>query len=226
MLVEGIHLYRLIVIVYGYERNFKWLYYIVGWVVPVPIVCISAGIRYTHYGQNGTCWLSTEDGFSWAFVGPVLLIISLNLIILALVVKTIMTLNKESLDHDNIAIVRSGLKTAFMLLPMLGITWIFGLLANFTIVFAYLFTIFNSVEGVWLVVVCCVLNMEVREAVLSMWQRQMNSNRVGHEPPGGTGYEMAPGEMAQPERKGVQVHVHIHANVDVQSIPEFANVES
>ena len=31
MLVEGIHLYRLIVIVYGNEKNLKWLYYVIGW---------------------------------------------------------------------------------------------------------------------------------------------------------------------------------------------------
>ncbi len=31
MLVEGLHLFRLIVIVYGHEKNMKWLYYAVGW---------------------------------------------------------------------------------------------------------------------------------------------------------------------------------------------------
>ena len=44
---------------------------------------------------------------------------------------------------------RSGLKTAFMLLPMLGVTWIFGLLANqpiFGIYFTYLFVGLNSFE--------------------------------------------------------------------------------
>ncbi|XP_072018169.1 adhesion G-protein coupled receptor D1-like [Amphiura filiformis] len=222
MLVEGIHLYRLIVIVYGNERNLKWLYIIVGWVVPLPIVCISAGIRHTHYGQNGSCWLSTDDGFSWAFVGPVILIITLNIIVLAIVMKTIITLSNLDSENANIAKIRSGLKTAFMLFPMLGITWIFGLLANYSIIFAYLFTILNSVEGVWFVFVCCILNTEVREAVLLTWERKRNANRVGNDASTeDTGYE-----MRQSTRTQVQVHVHVHTQVEVQPAHESENVKT
>ena len=31
MLIEALHLYRLIVVVYGGERNLTWLYYAIGW---------------------------------------------------------------------------------------------------------------------------------------------------------------------------------------------------
>lgn len=43
---------------------------------------------------------------------------------------------------------RAAVKSAFLLLPLLGLTWVFGLLAvnNNTSVFAWLFTIFNSLQ--------------------------------------------------------------------------------
>lgn len=45
-------------------------------------------------------------------------------------------------------ISRSGVKGAMFLLPLLGLTWIFGLLAvnEDTIIFQYLFAIFNSLQ--------------------------------------------------------------------------------
>ena len=44
--------------------------------------------------------------------------------------------------------IRSGVKAAIFLLPLLGLTWVFGLLAvnQYTIIFQYLFAIFNSLQ--------------------------------------------------------------------------------
>ena len=43
---------------------------------------------------------------------------------------------------------RTSLKAAVVLLPLLGMTWIFGMLAinNDTIAFAWIFTILNSLQ--------------------------------------------------------------------------------
>jgi len=43
---------------------------------------------------------------------------------------------------------RSGVKAALVLMPLLGITWVFGLFSvnAKTVVFQYLFAIFNSLQ--------------------------------------------------------------------------------
>lgn len=62
------------------------------------------------------------------------------------------------------------MKGAVLLLPLLGLTWTFGLLAvnSETIVFQYLFTIFNSLQGCFVFIFHCIMNSEVRQA----WNRK------------------------------------------------------
>jgi len=55
----------------NHKRNVEFFH--VG--LPVILVGISAAIRPGGYGNEKNCWISTEDGLIWAFVGPVLLII-------------------------------------------------------------------------------------------------------------------------------------------------------
>lgn len=63
---------------------------------------------------------------------------------------------------------RMSLKAAAVLLPLLGLTWIFGFLAvnapgteTVSYVFTYLFTIVNSCQGVLLFIFHCLLNVDV-----------------------------------------------------------------
>ena len=52
MLVQGINLYYKFVKVYGAEKNRLPLYFGIGWVLPVPIIVISAGIRFYSYSAT------------------------------------------------------------------------------------------------------------------------------------------------------------------------------
>lgn len=47
-----------------------------------------------------------------------------------------------------VCLFRLGIKSTVVLLPLLGITWLFGVLAfdKNTVVFLYLFAIFNSLQ--------------------------------------------------------------------------------
>ncbi|XP_033643415.1 adhesion G-protein coupled receptor D1-like [Asterias rubens] len=165
MLVEGIHLYRLIVTVYGSEKQMAKFYCLLGWGSPLLIVGISSSAtQLKGYGvPNLACWLSAEDGFIWAFVAPVCVIMLVNFLVLCMVIKTTVTaLNVCKVD--NMTKVKTGLRSSLVLLPLLGISWGVGLVAHLHVAFQYTFVLMNSFQGVWLVTVCCVMNGEVRNA--------------------------------------------------------------
>ena len=59
--------------------------------------------------------------------------------------------------------LRTGVRASAALLPLLGITWLFGLLgfSYDTIVFKYIFAIFNSLQGLMVFIFHCALNDKV-----------------------------------------------------------------
>ena len=61
--------------------------------------------------------------------------------------------------------VKAGLKASAVVLPLLGITWLFGLLSfsSSTVAFKYIFAISNSLQGLMIFIFHCLLNKQVRE---------------------------------------------------------------
>nr|XP_006818795.1 PREDICTED: uncharacterized protein LOC102807533 [Saccoglossus kowalevskii] len=166
MLAEGIHLYRQIVAVYGSERSWMNYYYTMAWGTPFLIVAITAGIRIEDYGAVNHCWLSVESGLIWAFVGPAILIMTGNLVVLIMVVRVVVSASHASGQKQNDH-VKAGVKSSLLLLPLLGITWCFGLFATGeeTIAFLYIFSILNSLQGLFIFLFHVVYNSEVRAAL-------------------------------------------------------------
>ena len=77
--------------------------------------------------------------------------------------------------------VKAWLRRSLILLPVLGITWSFGLLTFFssTIVFHYLFTIFNSLQGFFIFFNFCVLDSEVGFLVILVTTFNLDFRIVG-----------------------------------------------
>jgi hypothetical protein len=153
MLSEGIMLYMLIVKVFSSIADKWYLFLPLGWGTPLIVIIVSASIRYYLYGTESYCWLSSEEYMRWSFVGPIILIIGINVIFLFLTVIEIIKSRKfggTELHVKNIDLVKCGVKGVIVLLPLLGITWIIGIFAvsDQTTVFLWLFTIFNSFQGV------------------------------------------------------------------------------
>ncbi|XP_033644848.1 adhesion G-protein coupled receptor D1-like isoform X2 [Asterias rubens] len=165
MLVEGVHLYMKVVKVYGSENIKIYRYVLIGWVAPAAICLISVAVNVEGYGTDRSCWLDTTSGAIWAFVAPALLVITFNMLVLAMVVRIVVHSTKlhQEKQHDHI---KAGLKGALVLLPILGMTWLFGMLAfnSATIVFQYLFVIFNSFQGLFIFLIYCVFNSEMKAA--------------------------------------------------------------
>ncbi|XP_071507102.1 adhesion G-protein coupled receptor D1-like [Diadema antillarum] len=171
MLMEGIYILMQTRTAYG--KGVKtWMYLIIGWGFPLVIVSISFGIRFNGYGTENHCWLSATDGLMWAFAIPVLIVIAINTVVLIMVIRVFMSL-KANADKTEVERFRAGARAILMLQPLLGFTWIFGLLSSYdtSLFFTYMFVIFNSLQGVFIFILHCVMNEEVKKAFRSKYRR-------------------------------------------------------
>ncbi|CAN9500363.1 unnamed protein product [Ophioblennius macclurei] len=166
MCIEGIHLYLIVVgVIYNkgfLHRNF----YIFGYGSPAVVVAISATLGSKYYGTDKVCWLSTENHFIWSFIGPACLIILVNLLAFGVIIYKVYrhtAVKKPEISHyENI---RSCARGALALLFVLGATWTFGVLhiLNETTLTAYLFTITNAFQGMFIFIFLCVLSRKIQE---------------------------------------------------------------
>ncbi|KAK7501402.1 hypothetical protein BaRGS_00007206 [Batillaria attramentaria] len=86
MCLEGVQLYAMLIEVFESERSRVLWFYLFGYGVPAVIVAISAGIYSQGYGTDVHCWLSTERGFIWSFVGPALAVMAVNTVMLSMAI--------------------------------------------------------------------------------------------------------------------------------------------
>ncbi|KAF7240816.1 Adhesion G-protein coupled receptor D1 [Varanus komodoensis] len=96
MLVEGFHLYSMVIKVFGSEESKHLYYYGIGWGCPFLIWVISITTAVDSYGENHNCWLSLEHGVIWAFVGPALFVIMVNIGILVAVTRVISRISADN----------------------------------------------------------------------------------------------------------------------------------
>ncbi|XP_063271669.1 adhesion G-protein coupled receptor D1 isoform X4 [Prinia subflava] len=96
MLVEGFHLYSMVIKVFGSEESKHLYYYGIGWGCPLVICVISATSSLDSYGERGNCWLSLENGAVWAFVAPAMFVILVNIGILIAVTRVISRISADN----------------------------------------------------------------------------------------------------------------------------------
>uniref|UniRef100_A0A671W061 Adhesion G protein-coupled receptor L3 n=1 Tax=Sparus aurata TaxID=8175 RepID=A0A671W061_SPAAU len=173
MFLEGVQLYIMLVEVFESEHSRRRYFYLVGYGVPALIVAVSAAVDYRSYGTDRICWLRLDTYFIWSFIGPATLIIMLNVIFLGIALykmfhhTAILKPDSGCLDNINYQDYEPEIKSwvigAIALLCLLGLTWAFGLMYvnESTVVMAYLFTIFNSLQGMFIFIFHCVLQKKV-----------------------------------------------------------------
>ncbi|XP_052259292.1 adhesion G-protein coupled receptor D1-like [Dreissena polymorpha] len=163
MLVEGIALYLCCTKGIFNHRDMRVKYILLGWGLPLLIVIISVAARTPEYGNGPqySCWLSVKEGLIWAFMGPMLVVVLMNMFVLGLVVKVFLTLKTIS-EKTELARLRGSLRAMLTLLPLLGLTWILGLLVPINVVFHYFFVIANTVQGMCIFFLHCICNDEIR----------------------------------------------------------------
>ncbi|XP_034852914.1 adhesion G protein-coupled receptor E4-like isoform X2 [Mirounga leonina] len=173
MFLEGLHLILTIrnlkVANYTSAGKFKKFMYPLGYGIPALIVAVSAIVGPQNYGSQTHCWLKLNKGFIWSFMGPVAVIILINLVlyfqILWILRSKLSSLNKEvSTIQDTRVMTFKAIAQLFIL----GCSWGLGLFMVEEVgkvigsVIAYTFTVINVLQGVLLFVVHCLLNRQVR----------------------------------------------------------------
>ncbi|XP_054520717.1 adhesion G-protein coupled receptor D1 isoform X3 [Pan troglodytes] len=189
MLVEGLHLYSMVIKVFGSEDSKHHYYYGMGWGFPLLICIISLSFAMDSYGTSNNCWLSLASGAIWAFVAPALFVIVVNIGILIAVTRVISQISADNYKiHGDPSAFKLTAKAVAVLLPILGTSWVFGVLAvnGCAVVFQYMFATLNSLQGLFIFLFHCLLNSEVRAAFkhkTKVWSLTSSSARTSNAKP-------------------------------------------
>ncbi|XP_063448201.1 adhesion G protein-coupled receptor L3-like [Mytilus trossulus] len=173
MLCNGIIVARSVIYVFKTKSRLPQ-YIAVAWVVPLLIVGITLGItRLKGYHSEKYCWLNTSNFVFMSFVGPALLIILMNIGTIIIVLRAVYSrkgIQNETLKKK----ARHGIKCMVTLLPVLGLSWLFGILAfnDDTIIFQYLFGITTSCQGLFVFIFHTVLSKKVQEGFRKTMHRR------------------------------------------------------
>ncbi|CAK9302343.1 unnamed protein product [Gordionus sp. m RMFG-2023] len=172
MLLEGVQLYTMLVEVFESEKSKTRYYVIIAYGIPFIIVLISVFINPHGYGTKKYCWLTVQNFFIFSFVGPIVMILVANFIFLGIALYIMgqhYSRMPNHIDKTKLNIIKTWFKGALILIFLMGLTWIFGLffLNKETLFAAYIFTILNSFQGLFIFLFHCLFN----EKIMKEYQR-------------------------------------------------------
>ncbi|CAB1415246.1 unnamed protein product [Pleuronectes platessa] len=156
MLVEGLLLWSKVVSVNISEDRRMKLYYIIGWGLPVLIVGVTLAVSVDKYKADDHCWLNVKTDTIWAFVGPVIFVLAVNAVVLCRVVMVTVSsahrrakmLSPSSASKlQTFDLTWAVTRPVLILLPVLGLTWLCGVLVHLSVVVAYVFIALNAFQG-------------------------------------------------------------------------------
>uniref|UniRef100_A0A668AST7 Adhesion G protein-coupled receptor L1a n=1 Tax=Myripristis murdjan TaxID=586833 RepID=A0A668AST7_9TELE len=161
--LEGVELYLLQREVFEGRNSRRKYFYLCGYSIPGLVVAVSAAIDFRGYGSNTACWLRTDNYFVWSFLGPVAVIITLNLAVLVMTLHKMHSsaaLKPDSSRHDNL---RAWAVGSLTLLFLQSVTWSSGLvfLSAPSLLLAYLFSSLNTAQGLLITILHCTLARKV-----------------------------------------------------------------
>uniref|UniRef100_A0A3Q3L7B9 Adhesion G-protein coupled receptor G6 n=1 Tax=Mastacembelus armatus TaxID=205130 RepID=A0A3Q3L7B9_9TELE len=185
--LESIHMYIALVKVFNtYIRRYILKFCIVGWGLPALLVCIVVAASKNSYGLitygsedsgDGSefCWIHNPVVFYTTCVGYFCLMFLLNVAMFIVVMKQICGRNGKRTNRTLREEVLRNLRSVISLTFLLGMTWGFALFAwgPVSLAFMYLFTIFNSLQGLFIFIFHCAL----KENVQKQWRRYLCCGR-------------------------------------------------
>ncbi|XP_067273978.1 adhesion G-protein coupled receptor G6 isoform X2 [Pseudorasbora parva] len=182
--LESIHMYIALVKVFNtYIRRYILKFCIVGWGVPAAIVGIVLAVSKNSYGKNyygkaengqGTsefCWIHNPVVFYVTCVGYFSMIFLMNVAMFIVVMIQICGRNGKRSNRTLREEILRNMRSVVSLTFLLGMTWGFAFFAwgPVSLAFMYLFSIFNSLQGLFIFIFHCAL----KENVQKQWRRYL-----------------------------------------------------
>ncbi|XP_077342424.1 adhesion G-protein coupled receptor G6 isoform X8 [Lithobates pipiens] len=184
--LEAVHMYIALVKVFNtYIRRYILKFCIIGWGIPAIVVAIVLAsthkkIAYGNgfYGPNADgfsadpfCWINDNTVFYVTCVAYFGVMFLMNVAMFIVVMVQICGRNGKRTNRSIREEVLRNLRSVVSLTFLLGMTWGFAFFAwgKAALAFLYLFTIFNSLQGLFIFVFHCAL----KENVQKQWRRHL-----------------------------------------------------
>ncbi|WAR24970.1 AGRG4-like protein [Mya arenaria] len=167
MLMEAILQYLTFVKILGtYITRFTLKTVLPAWGLPlIPVIAVLAVDPELYRGGSKYCWMDLP-AFYYAFALPVSGIIVINVVIFVVTVVSIFRRGKGLRSNQKRhKMAMTNLQAAITSFVLLGLTWLFGYLAvaDARLIFQYVFTILNSLQGFFIFVLFVLRKRKVRE---------------------------------------------------------------
>ncbi|CAI9744539.1 adhesion G-protein coupled receptor G6-like [Octopus vulgaris] len=178
MSVEAFHVFLSVVVVFKrYQTSFMKNSSILAWGIPAVIVIITLAINSTnnYIKIAEVCWLNIPSFFA-AFLTPVVMVLIFNFIMFSRVIKRLIsTQRNKRFEHKRRKVRVLGLVG---LMILLGFTWVFAFFAvrEATKVFEYLFSIFNTLQGMFIFLFYCVYKKDTRDVIIESVNKRKRAN--------------------------------------------------
>uniref|UniRef100_A0A9L0JRB2 Adhesion G-protein coupled receptor G6 n=1 Tax=Equus asinus TaxID=9793 RepID=A0A9L0JRB2_EQUAS len=184
--LEAIHMYIALVKVFNtYIRRYILKFCIIGWGLPALVVSIVLASRKQNevYGKESYgkeqgdefCWIQDPVVFYVTCAGYFGVMFFLNFAMFIVVVVQICGRNGKRSNRTLREEVLRNLRSVVSLTFLLGMTWGFAFFAwgPLNVAFMYLFSIFNSLQGLFIFVFHCAM----KENVQKQWRRHLCCGR-------------------------------------------------
>lgn len=167
------------------SRSKRFVYFsLYAWTCPAAVVAVCVALDVTkleesfrpHYGEIA-CWIASKTSLLVFFVVPVAVILVVNVVFFVMAVYCICRASMAAESATPGSHTKSQLLVYVKLSLIMGLTWIFGLLATLTawIVLWYAFICLNSLQGAFLALVF-ICTKKVYRQMKAKWSTNSTSN--------------------------------------------------
>lgn len=151
MLVSALLQLKRLVIIFGYQHIPHLLLKasLFAWGVPLLPVAVLLAVDVNNYVPERRRFCYPEGlGFYLAVLCPVLMIVTANLLVCGMILHSVMRGSAiKSHRQTGRKLMMQRIATSVLLFFLLGLTWVFGLVAHLSTLFAYFFCITATLQG-------------------------------------------------------------------------------